>query len=236
MCQYKKQTCLQCCPVHLLFAWTAILFWNVPLCSALLCEPGCSSSSVLVSLSLQRCCHKPWARGTAVLTTVSLFSVYYKVFIHSAHAYITMPYLEVTHKRIMRSRRNAFVKWIISDWQGFCQNVDTPNISFKYWCTFLSTKYDLGLSRSFERASYFTNLATCFHEIQLKVRPMAKKLVISSQWRYSVQVFFLLKLSGFRLKTNISDLVSNSAFVMIDSFFHHWLTETIDQTEHCSQD
>lgn len=32
-----------------------------------------------------------------------------------------MPSLEVTHKRIMRSLRNVFVKWIISDWQGSCQ-------------------------------------------------------------------------------------------------------------------
>lgn len=56
-----------------------------------------------------------------------LESIYY-----SAHAYTTMPYLEVMHKRIMRSLRNAFEKWIISDWQGFCEIVDTPNISLKY--------------------------------------------------------------------------------------------------------
>lgn len=141
-----RKNCLQCCPVHLLFAWTAILFWNVPLRSTLLCEPGCSSSSVLVSLSLQCCCHKPRAWGTGVLATVSPFNVYYKVFIHSAHAYTTMPYLEVMHKRIMRSRRSAFVKWIISDWQGSCQIVDTPNISFKYWCMFSITECELFVS------------------------------------------------------------------------------------------
>lgn len=43
-----------------------------------------------------------------------------------------MPYLEIMHKRIMRSLRNAFMEWIISDWYGFCQIVDKSNISFKY--------------------------------------------------------------------------------------------------------
>lgn len=52
-------------------------------------------------------------------------------FIYSAHASTTMPYFGVMHKRIMRSLRNALVKWIIFDWQGFCQIVDTPNIPFK---------------------------------------------------------------------------------------------------------
>ena len=72
--------------------------------------------------------------GNCVLASLpqSLSVFLFDVFFHSARAYTTMPYLEGMHKRIMRSLRNAFVKWIISDWQGFCQIVDTTNISFKY--------------------------------------------------------------------------------------------------------
>lgn len=35
-----KTASQRCCPLHLLFAWTAVLFWKVPLCSTLLCQPS----------------------------------------------------------------------------------------------------------------------------------------------------------------------------------------------------
>lgn len=107
---------------HLLFARTATLcFWNTPLR-----EPCCVNQTVLHRLSL--CLFEPlvllpraFRMGNRVLATVSqclFFNVYQKVFIHSAHAYTTMPYLEVIYKRIIRSLRHVFVKWIIADWQG----------------------------------------------------------------------------------------------------------------------
>lgn len=90
-------------------------------------QPGCPLSTVLVSPSLQRC-HKP-ELGELVSLPQRLFSMCITncLFIQLM-LQPTMPYLEEMHKRIMRSRRNAFEKWIISSWQGFCQVVDTPNI------------------------------------------------------------------------------------------------------------
>lgn len=120
---------LKCTTVFRPAVWTRLLF--------ILC-PCVSKPPVLLSQtsSSWNCCP---------CHSASFFNVCYKVFIHAAHACTTMPYLEVMHKRIRRSRRNAFVKWIISDWQGFCQIVDTPSISFKCWFTVFGTKCELGL-------------------------------------------------------------------------------------------
>lgn len=62
-------------------------------------------------MSLPRSCRVSFSK------CISIF--FFFKFIYSAHARTTMPYLEVTHKRIMRSLRNTFMKWITSYWNGF---------------------------------------------------------------------------------------------------------------------
>lgn len=77
------------------------------------CEIYCTAVPTSFSLSLRRHCPKPWRWGGTVslpqsLSRVFLLNMYQKVFIYSAHGYSTTPYLEVTHKRIMRSSKQCF--------------------------------------------------------------------------------------------------------------------------------
>lgn len=106
---------------QLLFARTATFFFH----EMYHCVPSCCVNQAVlhhlslylfepaVSLSLT------WSWGDLSLPQFLCVSLITFLFIYSAHAYSTTPYLKVTHKRIMRSLRNAFMKWIISDWLGF---------------------------------------------------------------------------------------------------------------------
>lgn len=100
LCRRKWQTVCSSVRFRRLCAWTAILSGDVPLCSPPLCEPGCSSSHVLVAPSPQRRHKTSSTRGTRVLATVSpFFCVRYKVFIQTAHAHTHTH----THDALFRS-------------------------------------------------------------------------------------------------------------------------------------
>lgn len=128
LCPVSPSLCLDC---HFVGRRTAVFLPAVWTRLLLIPRPCSSRAHSVVT--------KPPALWELVsLPQCLLFSVcvtkYLFIRLMHTRTHTTTPYLEVMLKRIMWSWRNAFVKWIISDWQGFCQIVDTPNILFKYWC------------------------------------------------------------------------------------------------------